>query len=119
MSTSIHPRIRQLEPLADALIAATGATIKATRRKYRQLRRPRVYAALSPGPNTPLWNKLAKACELELRRYGDKAKLGRVLNLPRQRVHQLLVAKTACADAERTLQLLAWLSARRQGIDPA
>jgi hypothetical protein len=119
MSASIHPRIRQLEPLADALVAATGATIAATRRKYRRLKHPRAHASLGPGPNTPLWNNLARACELELRRYGEKAKLGRLLNLPRQRIHKLLVAKTACPDAERTLQLLAWLNARRKGIDPA
>jgi hypothetical protein len=50
-----------------------------------------------------------------LRKRGDKVKLARLLNLPRQRIHQLFVARTACADAERTLLLLAWLQAKREG----
>jgi hypothetical protein len=74
---------------------------------------------MRPGPDTPLWNELARACAGRLAKYGDKAKLARVLGVSRQRLHVLLVARTACADAERTLQLLAWLNARRQGRDPA
>lgn len=119
MNVPVHPRIRQLDPLVDALFAAAAFTAKAARKKYRELKRRRGYAALRPGPDTPLWNELARACELHLTRYGDKAKLARLLGVPRQRIHLLLVSKNACPDAERTLQLLAWLQARRKGIDPA
>jgi len=48
-----------------------------------------------------------------------KAQLARLLGLPRQRLHLLLVAKTACPDAERTLLLLRWLLARQRGIKPS
>lgn len=101
------------------LESAVGETAKVARRKYRESRRKRIGAALAPGPQTPLWNELARACEQQLSRYGEKARLARILGVSRQRVHLLLVAKSACADAERTLQLMAWLAARRRGADPA
>ena len=71
--------------------------------------------ALHPGPATPVWTDLVRQAAPYLRRRGDKIRLARLLGLPRQRLHQLLVAKTACADAERTLLLLAWLQAKRAG----
>ena len=49
----------------------------------------------------------------------EKARLARILGMHRQRLHVLLVSKTAFADAERTLQLMAWLTDRHKGIDPA
>lgn len=114
-------RLNDFEPLLDLLDLAVKAASDAARKKYRERkRRPRDgrYAALQAGPDTPLWNALARECEKHLGRYGAKANLGRVLGVPRQRIHQLLVAKTACADAERTLQLLGWLAARRKGLTP-
>jgi hypothetical protein len=60
---------------------------------------------LRPGPDTPRWNALAKSAAKLLRRRGDKAKLARVLEISRQRLHLLLKAKTACPDADRTLLL--------------
>ena len=119
MSSNLHPRLRQLEPLTDALTVAAQATAKAVRRKYRETTRKKGYTALRPGSETPLWNELARACEAQLTRYGEKARLARILGVTRQRVHLLLVSKTACADAERTLQLLAWLADRHKGVDPA
>ena len=119
MSTPLHPKLRQLEPLVDVLALAVDETVKAARKKYRESRRKRIGAALAPGPQTPLWNELTRACEQQLTRYGEKARLARILGVSRQRVHLLIVAKTACADAERTLQLMAWLAARRRGTDPA
>ena len=71
--------------------------------------------ALRPGPDTPVWNELVRQAVPYLRKRGDKVRLARMLGLPRQRLHQLLVAKTACADAERTLLLLAWVHAKRAG----
>lgn len=70
---------------------------------------------LQPGADTPVWNELVRLAAPYLRKRGDKVKLARLLGLSRQRLHQLLVARTACADAERTLLLLAWVQARRSG----
>jgi hypothetical protein len=57
------------------------------------------------------------AAREQLSAYGAKARLARILGVPRQRVHQYLRASTACPDAERTLLLLAWVQARRNGRD--
>ncbi len=122
MSTSPSPsaaRLNRIAPLTDTLIAAAEATAKIAGKKYREAKRRRGYEALRPGGDTPLWNELVRACAASLGRYGEKAKLARVLGVSRQRLHVLLVARTACADAERTLQLLAWLQARRHGRDLA
>jgi hypothetical protein len=122
VSSFISPlaaRLNRIAPLTDGLIAAAEATARVARKKYRDVRRRRGYEALRPGPDTPLWNELARVCAHNLTRYGDKAKLARVLGVSRQRLHVLVVSRTACADAERTLQLLAWLQARRRGSDLA
>jgi hypothetical protein len=111
-----HPRMQMVEPLALALDATVSAGIRAGKRAISRRRRN---STLKPGPDTPLWNELAKACAGYLRRRGDKAKLGRIVGVPRQRIHQLLVSRTACADAERTLRLLLWLAERDRGRDPA
>lgn len=114
-------RLHDFEPLVELLDLAVKTASDAARKKYRERKRRSRdgrYAALQPGPATPLWNELARECERHLTRYGSKANLGRLLHVPRQRIHQLLVAKTACADAERTLQLLAWLLARRRALVP-
>ena len=47
-------------------------------------------------------------------RRGEKVALGRFLGLPRQRIHDLLRRRSQMPDAERTLMLLAWLSAQRR-----
>jgi len=104
MLSSPAPPLAILDPLALALDAAATATARSAKKLARPRRRSG--RALSPGPDTPLWNELASECRAYLVRYGDKARLARVLGLPRQRVHQLLVARSACPDAERTLQLL-------------
>jgi len=119
MNGYMPARMRQLMPLADGLAAAARETAKAARKIYKTRPRQRRGATLRPGPSTPLWNELARAVELQLTRYGHKAKLARLLGVSRQRVHLYVVAKTACPDAERTLALLNWLNARRAGRDPA
>ena len=92
----LSARLQRLAPLTDGLMVAAGATARVARQKYRAARRKRGYAALRPGPDTPLWNELALACERALTRYGEKAKLARLLGVSRQRLHMLLVARTAC-----------------------
>jgi hypothetical protein len=78
-------------------------------------RRVRRGWTLKPGPSTPVWNELVRVAVPYLRKRGDKVRLARLLGVPRQRLHQLLIARTACADAERTLLLLAWVQAKRSG----
>jgi hypothetical protein len=115
--------LKSLAPLADDLAEAAQlaarAAARAAKGKFAAARRTKRGAVLRPGPDTPLWNELAGAVQSALRRRGEKAKLARILGLPRQRLHVVLVARTACLDAERTLQLLVWLQARRQGRDLA
>ncbi|MCC6414923.1 MAG: hypothetical protein IT582_03325 [Opitutaceae bacterium] len=109
MSQYLHPRLVALGELADLLADAARETAVAAHKHYRAARRKNVGATLRPGPDTPLWNELAKLTAGKIRRYGDKANLARELGVPRQRVHEYLVAKTACPDTERALRLLVWL----------
>lgn len=110
-----HPRLKILDPLALGLEALASAGVRAAK-KFKSRHR-RSGQALSPGPATPLWNELAAECAIYLVRHGDKARLARILGLPRQRLHQLLVERTACPDAERTLQLMVWVARQRKGLD--
>ena len=112
-------QLNQLLNAADILVTGAQGAARAARQKYREVTRLRRGSALHPGPDTPLWNELATTAQKLLKRRGEKAKLARYLGVPRQRIHLLLVAKTACPDAERALQLLAWVNARRAGRDPA
>jgi hypothetical protein len=112
MSTPLHPHLRGWLEFFELLESIANAGIKAACKASKLRTRVRRGSALHPGPDTPLWNELAKQVHLQLRRYGDKANLGREIGVPRQRIHQLIVARTACADAERTLLLLVWLQAR-------
>lgn len=106
--------LNQLEPITTILLAAAETTAHAVAR-YRYVRRRRRYRMLRPGLDTPLWNELAAAVNVYLRRRGEKAQLARVLGVPRQRIHKILVEQSACPDAERTLLLLCWVAARQRG----
>jgi hypothetical protein len=112
-------QLNQLLNASDILVKGAEGVARAARQKYREATRVRRGSTLHPGPDTPLWNELATTAQKLLKRRGEKAKLARYLGVPRQRIHLLLVAKTACPDAERALQLLAWINARRAGRDPA
>ncbi len=117
----MHPRleipIKLAELLLDAAVVSARAAAKAGKSAAHRPRRGQL--TLKPGPETPLWNELAAAVEGAFQRYGDKARLGRILGLPRQRIHDLLRQRRHLPDAERTLLLLVWLSARSQGKDLA
>lgn len=102
--------------LMDAAVKTLRATAAATAPSRRRSRRG---DTLKPGPRTPLWNELVAAVHVRLTRYGEKARLARVLGLPRQRVNDLLRARRHLPDAERTLLLLAWLQLRSEGRDLA
>jgi hypothetical protein len=112
-------QLNQLLNASDILVKGAEAAARVARQKYRVATRLRRGSTLHPGPDTPLWNELATTAQKLLKRRGEKAKLARYLGMPRQRIHLLLVAKTACPDAERALLLLAWVNARRAGRDPA
>ncbi len=117
MSYPLHPDVKVMMDLAGGLESLARESIQSALKTCRYRHRLRRGATLRAGPATPLWNELVRQAAPHLRKRGDKAKLGRMLNLPRQRIHQLLVARTACADAERTLLLLVWLGAKLQGRD--
>lgn len=113
-----HPlpaRMRQLLPFVELLVYAAEESAKAARATYKERTRRSRGATLRPGPDTPLWNELALAARQQLSGYGAKARLARILGVPRQRVHQYLQDRSACPDAERTLLLLAWVHAARNG----
>jgi hypothetical protein len=100
--------------LAELLVESAGLiareSIKAYRIKRNSRRDPQGLT-LRPGRETPLWNALRKEIRSHLRKYGAQANLARLLGLPR--------GGGQMPDAERTLQLLAWLMAVQKGSGPA
>ncbi len=103
----------------EVIVAAAVEMAKHSTKAYRLgRRRARGGATLRPGKNTPLWNELRVQLRPELRKYGQQVNLGRMLGLPRQRINSFVTAGKQMPDAERTLQLLAWLMAVRQGKRP-
>ncbi len=95
--------------------AACNPARKPIRRRESAM--PGYNCTLRPGSNTPLWNHLVRITLPHLRKYGTKAHLARVLGLPRQRLNDFFVERTATPDAERTLLLLVWLAQRSRGKD--
>jgi hypothetical protein len=107
--------IETLPSMVRDLLQEAVAEMRANGRRKKPDRRPGQFATLRPGPDTPVWNQLVRHAAPYLRKRCDKVKLARQLGVPRQRLHQLLVERSACADAERTLLLVAWVHARRSG----
>ena len=101
------------------IIAAAAEMAKQSHEAFRIAGRPKRGATLRPGKETPLWNALRAQIRPHLVKYGDQANLGRILGLPRQRVNAFVTGGGQMPDAERTLQLLAWLMAARQGRLPS
>jgi hypothetical protein len=99
-----------LSNLAEALARESAGS-------FVRRHRPRRGETLKPGPETPLWNAVATAVAAEFRKRGERVRLARVLRLPRQRVTEMLRSRRRLPDAERTLELLVWLHARRHGRD--
>ena len=120
MNTPLHPRLKNAFALAGFFSDVAVHSARFAAGTLQRRRRRGRGQTLRPGVDTPLWNELASALCAQLgRRYGDKARLGRLLGLPRQRVHELLKARRHLPDAERTLLLLVWLHARQRGLDLA
>jgi hypothetical protein len=114
----MHPRLRQATDLSLALFELAAVSARAAAQSGRRLtaRRSR-NLKLAPGAGTPLWNELVEQTLPLLTRRGSKAHLARILGLPRQRLQDCLKARSACLDAERTLLLLCWVTARQEGRD--
>ena len=83
--------------------------------RRKDARRPRRGATLRPGEDTPVWTAVVEKMRPHLRVRGAKANLARVLEVPRQRVHDYFVSGTQMPDAERMIQVLLWLAAREAG----
>jgi hypothetical protein len=120
----IPPR---LNLIAEPLVALFDGAVESARAAARERRRDRVRRqnartgrchALQPGADTPLWNELVRRIRPHLRARGTKAQLGRLLAVPRQRIHQCFVARTAMLDAERTMLVIGWMVAREGGREP-
>jgi hypothetical protein len=77
--------------------------------------RPTRGVTLRPGADTPLWNEIVRRALPHLKRRGEKARLARILGVPRQRLNDYLKTGRACPDAERALLLLCWVASREQG----
>jgi hypothetical protein len=98
----------------DLYWAALDARQRAKRARERR-RAPKAGRTLLPGPDAPLWSQLVRYVRPHLRRRGSKNLLAHFLGISRQRLYLCLTRRGAFLDAERTLLLLAWLQARRQG----
>lgn len=102
--------------LSEGLAYVARETIKLAQKSYKERHPQHRGATVRPGPDTPLWNELAAEARRLIRKRGEQVNLGRFLGVPRQRVHQYLMEKSAGPDAERTLRLLLWVRARRAGV---
>ena len=100
------------EMLSEDLVELAQASARAARTWLKKRSRVRRWQTLRPGADTPLWNALAGAVEAQLKRRGAKSRLARLLGISRQRLHKLIVVKSAYPDAERALLLQVWLQAR-------
>lgn len=106
-------QFRYFDALSFSLAELAQASARAASRLRKRRPPSRKWRAPRPGVDTPLWNELANAVEARLGRRGAKAQLARLLGISRQRLHLLIVAKTAYPDAERALLLQVWLQARQ------
>lgn len=104
--------------LGEMILLAAESMAAHSKKAFRIARRRGRGRSLRPGKDTPLWNELRSQLRPFLRKYGDQVTLGRVLDLPRQRINAYVTAGTQMPDAERTLQLLAWLIAAQQRRRP-
>ncbi|MBW7894599.1 MAG: hypothetical protein H3C27_05745 [Opitutaceae bacterium] len=107
-----------LDLLTDAATLIAKESVKAYRLE-RNTGRDAAWRTLRPGKDTPMWNALRAELRPHLRKRGAQANLARLLGLPRQRINAFVTRGSQMPDAERTLQLLAWLMAVQKGPGPA
>ncbi len=111
-----HDRLETVLVMGGLLVKAAEATARAAKRAHARANASR-RETLLPGPETPLWNELARVLRDQKWSYGEKANLARILGVPRQRITDFIVGRKRLPDAERTLLLLHWLAARQKGRD--
>lgn len=109
MNHPIDPRLKLWLDLAGVLEELAAISAKELRKRYRERYRKRRGSTLRPGLETPLWNELARNVAIHFQRRGDKVRLARFLGVPRQRVHEYFVGRSAFPDVEHALRLLLWL----------
>ncbi|MDD2765116.1 MAG: hypothetical protein PHE83_14215 [Opitutaceae bacterium] len=115
----LPPQLELPAGLLDLLVDAAAAIVADKRKASHSAHRARKGGTIRPGRETPLWNVLAAEIRPHLSSYGAQANLGRVLGLSRQQINAFFTRRTRMPDAERTLQLLAWLMAVRQNRPPS
>jgi hypothetical protein len=114
----IHPKFPTA--LMEALLVVAEEMARQSSRLFQvEPKRARRGRTLRPGKETPLWNELRALLRPELLKYGQQVNLGRLLGLPRQRINAFVTGGGQMPDAERTLQLIAWLVAVRKGRRPS
>lgn len=102
------------------LVEAVKEIAKQSNKAFRLAkRRDGSGKTLRPGKDTPLWNALVAELQPHLKKHGAQAHLARLLGLDRQAVHAFVKGRSRMPDAERTLQIVAWLMAMREGHPPA
>lgn len=105
--------------LTQAIVSAAATLVADAFKAATRPPRKHQGETLRPGVGTPLWNALVAQMKPLLKDHGEKARLARVLGVPRQTVNMWVTARTRMPDAERTLQLIAWLIAKREGRPPS
>jgi hypothetical protein len=103
----------------DFIAKAAARMARDSRQVFRPAPQPKAGATLRPGRETPLWNALRKQLQPHLKQHGAQAGLARLLGLQRQQVNAFVTTGGRMPDAERTLQLLAWLMAQSDSRPPA
>lgn len=115
---SLPAGLRPLDSLIGLLEELGALAVEQGQRaaqRRREARRPRRGSTLRPGDETPLWNAVVTRVRPHLAKRGAKANLARVLEVPRQRVHDYFVTGSQMPDAERMIHVLLWLAARESG----
>ena len=117
---SLRPRLNAPFTLDLLLIEAAQEIAKQRNKAFRLAKRPEgAGRTLRPGKETPLWNGLVAELAPHLAKYGAQSQLARLLGLDRQAIHSFVKGHTRMPDAERTLQLIAWLYAVRDDKPPS
>jgi hypothetical protein len=116
MNPRIHPRIATVLEVSEICAKVAELGIKAAHHKLRP-RRKASYVTRRPGAETPQWNVCVMLLKEELRPLGSKVRLARYLGIPKQRLNDFLTGHSRLPDAEITLSMLNWLSAKRAGRD--
>ncbi len=121
MANPTHPRLEIPAKVAELLAASAAAITKHSTKAAFRLTTTKTASGrtLRPGKDTPLWNALREELKEELKGYGRQVTLARLLGVPRQSIHSVITRGDRMPDAERTLQMIAWLSAVRSGQRPS